>query len=77
MELSRDFSDLFRAFSSARVEYLVVGAHALGALRNNAFEDRADHQIRPLPSGFFAAALSVWCLPTDCSTCWMYPGRLV
>jgi hypothetical protein len=30
MELSRDSSDLFRALSSASVEYLVVGAHALG-----------------------------------------------
>lgn len=30
LELSRDFSDLLRAFSSAGVEFLVVGAHALG-----------------------------------------------
>ena len=30
MELNRDFSDLLRAFLSEGVEFLVVGAHALG-----------------------------------------------
>lgn len=30
MEISSDFKDLLREFSSAKVKYLIVGAHAVG-----------------------------------------------
>jgi len=47
MELSRDFSDLLRAFSSVGVEFLVVGAHALGVHGKPRTTKDLDVWIRP------------------------------
>jgi len=43
MELYQDFSDLLSAFSSAGVEFFVVGAHALGVHdRDEAWPNRVE-----------------------------------
>jgi hypothetical protein len=47
MELNRDFSDLLRAFSNAEVDYLVVGAHALGVHDRPRATKDLDVWIRP------------------------------
>jgi hypothetical protein len=47
MELNRDFSDLLRAFSSAGVEYLVVGPHALSIHDRPRATKDLDVWIRP------------------------------
>ena len=49
MELSRDFNDLLRALSSGGVEYLVVGAHALGVHDRPRTTKDLDVWIRPTP----------------------------
>ena len=45
--MNRDFSDLLRAFSNAGVEYLVVGAHALGVHDRARATKDLDVWIRP------------------------------
>ncbi len=47
MELSRDFSDLLRAFLSAGVEFLIVGAHAVSVHDRPRATKDLDVWIRP------------------------------
>lgn len=49
MELYQDFSDLLRALSNAGVEYLVVGAHAVGVYDRARTTKDLDVWIRPTP----------------------------
>ncbi|MGA8574920.1 MAG: hypothetical protein WB609_04435 [Candidatus Cybelea sp.] len=49
MELNSDFSDLLRAFFSAGVEFLVVGAHALSVHDRARATKDLDVWIRPAP----------------------------
>jgi len=49
MELNSDFSDLLRAFLSAGVEFLVVGAHALSVHDRARATKDLDVWIRPTP----------------------------
>lgn len=47
MELNSDFSDLLRAFLDARVEFLVVGAHALSVHDRPRATKDLDVWVRP------------------------------
>jgi hypothetical protein len=67
MELSRDFSDLFRALSSAGADYLVVGAHALGVHDRPRTTKDLDVWIRATPENARRTwkALAVFGAPMD------------
>jgi hypothetical protein len=56
MELSRDFSDLLRAFSNAGADFLIVGAHAVGLYDRPRTTKDLDVWIRATPDN----ARRVW-----------------
>jgi hypothetical protein len=49
VEINSDFADLLRAFNAASVDYLVVGAYAVGLYARPRATGDLDVLVRPTP----------------------------